>query len=679
MQVDVVQAVGRVMRKAPGKQLGYIILPVVISPGQDPEQALNDNKTFQVVWSVLRALRSHDERLDLEINSLDLNDKPPEHIIVHPPGGDDPDDPDDLPGLEQLKLDLQDIPPGDIYARIVEKCGDRKYWPQWAEDVAGIADSIRGRIDDLLADSQALDADLLDEQDGVSGEARALLDQRFRRFLADLQRTLNPELRQADAVAMLAQHLITAPVFQALFSDYDFVQRNPVSQAMSRILIHLENAGLTHELRELEPFYDSVRRRAQALDNAEARQTVLLELYERFFKVALRKDAERLGIVYTPVEVVDFILKSADHALQTHFGRRLTDENVHILDPFTGTGTFILRLLQNPDLIRNEDLIRKFTNELHANEIVLLAYYIAAVNIEETFHGRLGMDAAYQPFAGIAFSDTFQQFERAQAQREEEERKRLGNDFNETLPVNSARVQRQEAQDITVIVGNPPWSAGQRNELDDNPNVTYPELNVRIAETFAARSTAPHKRVLYDSYKLALRWASERIGNEGVVAFVTNGSFIEGNSDDGLRACLAGEFSQAYVVNLRGNTRTQGERARREGGQTFGSGSRAPIAVLLLVREPRHSGLCEIRYRDVGDYLSREEKLKMLEDWTSIAAIDDWRSIVPDYHHDWLEQRDLAYQTFLPMGNREAKRNPGAASDVILGLFSAGVVTAKDA
>ncbi len=677
-QVDVVQAVGRVMRKAPGKQLGYIILPVVISPGQDPEQALNDNKTFQVVWSVLRALRSHDERLDLEINSLDLNDKPPEHIIVHPPGGDDPDDPDDLPGLEQLKLDLQDIPPGDIYARIVEKCGDRKYWPQWAEDVAGIADSIRGRIDDLLADSQALDADLLDEQDGVSGEARALLDQRFRRFLADLQRTLNPELRQADAVAMLAQHLITAPVFQALFSDYDFVQRNPVSQAMSRILIHLENAGLTHELRELEPFYDSVRRRAQALDNAEARQTVLLELYERFFKVALRKDAERLGIVYTPVEVVDFILKSADHALQTHFGRRLTDENVHILDPFTGTGTFILRLLQNPDLIRNEDLIRKFTNELHANEIVLLAYYIAAVNIEETFHGRLGMDAAYQPFAGIAFSDTFQQFERAQAQREEEERKRLGNDFNETLPVNSARVQRQEAQDITVIVGNPPWSAGQRNELDDNPNVTYPELNVRIAETFAARSTAPHKRVLYDSYKLALRWASERIGNEGVVAFVTNGSFIDGNSDDGLRTCLMEEFSQVYIVNLRGNQRTQGELSRREGGKVFGSGSRAPITILVLVRDAQHAGPCEIRYRDIGDYLSREVKLGWLEERGSITGVEDWQIIVPDEHNDWLDQRDPAFQAYLPLGSMESKRKHSQSGMAFFNLYSTGTQTNKD-
>ena len=448
---------------------------------------------------------------------------------------------------------------------------------------------------------------------------------------------------------------------------------------MRDILLHLERAGLTHELRELEPFYDSVRRRAQALDNAEARQTVLLELYERFFKVALRKDAERLGIVYTPVEVVDFILKSADHALQTHFGRRLSDENVHILDPFTGTGTFILRLLQNPDLIRDVDLLRKFSVELHANEIVLLAYYIAAINIEEAYHGRLGMDAAYQSFTGIAFSDTFQQFERAQAQQEQAQGESLGADFNETLPVNSARVQRQQAQDITVIVGNPPYSAKQRVATDDNPNVSYYDLEQRVRDTYVEHSTATGKHSSYDSYKLAIRWASDRIGPEGVIAFVTNGSFIDGNSDDGLRACLAQEFSHLYVVNLRGNQRTQGERSRREGGKIFGSGSRAPIAILLLVRDPQRAGPCEIRYRDVGDYLSREDKLRFLQERDSIAGIADWQTIAPDVHNDWLNQRDPAYQAYLPLGSKQAKSKPGAAADVIFGMYSMGAVTNRDA
>ena len=279
---------------------------------------------------MLRALRSHDDRFDLEINSLDLNNSSSHIKIINGGGGED--NGKDQDHLNQLTLDLIfAIPPGAIYARIVEKCGDRKYWPQWAEDVAQIADRIRSRVAGMLEDP-----------------GRVALQSQFQSFLADLRQTLNPEIREGDLVAMIAQHLVTEPVFKALFADYDFAGRNPVSRSLNRLVEVLEAEGLVNETRDLEPFYESVRNRASALDNAEARQKVLLELYERFFKVALRKDAERLGIVYTPVEVVDFILKSADHALQKHFGRRLSDENVHILDPFTGTGTFIVRLLQKP-------------------------------------------------------------------------------------------------------------------------------------------------------------------------------------------------------------------------------------------------------------------------------------------------------------------------------------------
>lgn len=659
-QVDVVQAVGRVMRRAKGKQMGYIILPVVITPDQEPEKALDDNKTFQVVWSVLRALRSHDEDFDLEINSLDLNNSSRRIKIINVGHGDENGDGS---GTIQIPLDLiYAIPSGAIYARIVEKCGDRKYWPQWAEDVAGIADRIRSRVTGMVEDPNRVD-----------------LQRQFQSFLKDLQQTLNPEISDSNLVDMIAQHLVTEPVFQALFADYDFAGRNPVSRSLNRLVAVLESEGLVNETRDLEPFYESVRQRAQALDNAEARQKVLLELYERFFKVALRKDAERLGIVYTPVEVVDFILKSADHALQKHLGRRLTDEKVHILDPFTGTGTFIVRLLQNPDLIRDEDLLRKFSKELHANEIVLLAYYIAAINIEEAYHGRQGMETEYQRFEGIAFSDTFQQYEREQERREREEREELGEDFNKTLPVNSERVQRQQATDITVIVGNPPYSAKQRSALDDNPNVPYSKLNERIAESFAAHSHATNRGSLYDSYKLSIRWSSDRIGTEGVVAFVTNGSFIDSNADAGLRACLVEEFSQVYVVNLRGNARTSGERRRREKDNVFGVGTRTPVAIMVLVRDPKHTGPCEIRYRDIGDYLSRDDKLKMLEDWTSIVGIDDWRSIVPDVHHDWLDQRDPAYQTYIPLGHRDSKRKKSTGPNTVARLYSTGVVTGWDA
>ena len=617
-QVDVVQAVGRVMRKATGKEMGYIILPVVISPDEDPARALDDNKTFQVVWSVLRALRSHDDRFDLEINSLDLNNSPTERIKIISGDGEDNGEAKDR--ITQLSLDLvYKIPHGAIYARIVEKCGDRKYWPQWAADVAEIADRIRLRVTGLIGNPEKI-----------------TLRQDFHAFLADLQQTLNPALQEEDLVAMVAQHLVTGPVFQALFADYDFVGSNPVSRALSRLVELLEVEGLENETRDLEPFYESVRRRAQALDNAEARQSVLLELYERFFKLALKKEAERLGIVYTPIEVVDFILHSADHALQKHFGRRLTSEDVHILDPFTGTGTFIVRLLQNPELIQDEDLVRKFQSELHANEIVLLAYYIAAINIEETYHGRRGMQTDYAPFDGIVFTDTFTLGE-GEGQ------------FAETFPVNSERVERQQGQDITVIVGNPPYSAGQRSSADENPNVFYPSLSDRIRTTFAQKSSTTLKNSLYDSYKMAIRWASDRIDNEGIVAFVTNGSFINGNADAGLRACLTDDFSHLYVFNLRGNQRTQGERSRQEGGKIFGSGSRTPVALMVLVRDPAHRGKCQIHYKDIGDYLSREEKLRIIRESGSIAGISDWQRITPDEHHDWLEQRDPMYQGFMPL------------------------------
>ena len=641
-QVDVVQAVGRVMRKAAGKEMGYIILPVVISPDDEPEQALNDNETFKVVWEVLRALRSHDDRFDLEINSLDLNKARSDRIIVI--GGGEKDERD---SIGQLSLDLlYKIPQGAIYARIVEKCGDRKYWPQWAADVADIADNIRIRVNGLLQSPE-----------------RITLRQDFHAFLADLQQTLNPSLQEEDLVAMVAQHLVTGPVFQALFSDYNFAGSNPVSRALDRLVELLEVEGLGNETSELEGFYDSVRKRAQALDNPEARQKVLLELYERFFKVALKKEAERLGIVYTPIEVVDFILHSADHALQQHFERRLTDEDVHILDPFTGTGTFIVRLLQNPDLIRDEDLVRKFTSELHANEIVLLAYYIAAINIEEAYHGRRGMETAYAPFEGIVFTDTFTLGE-GEGQ------------FAQTFPVNSERVDRQQGRDITVIVGNPPYSIGQKSASDDNPNVSYPDLAGRIEETYAAKSKAGLKKSLYDSYKLAIRWASDRIGDKGIIAFVTNASFIGGNADAGLRACLADEFSHLYVFNLRGNQYTQGERSRQEGGKIFGSGSRLPVAIMVLVRDPDYQGESHIHYKDIGDYLSEKEKLRIVEESRSIVGISDWQRIAPDEHHDWMDQRDPAYQEFMPLGIKSQKLQidvPAAFS-----LLSLGIVSNRD-
>ena len=642
--VDIVQAVGRVMRKAEGKEYGYIVLPVAVPAGVDPAAALDDNKRFAAVWSVLRALRSHDDRFDAEINQIDLNNRPTDRIIFSGGGADG----EDLPDTRTLPFPPFDLPPGAIYAKIVEKCGDRKYWETWAKDVADIFSRLVTRIEGLL-----------------NNPDNETLREWFEEFHNELKVSINDSITRDSAVDMMAQHILTRPVFEALFEQYDFVGRNPVAQALDALEKDFGEFGLENETRDLENFYESVRLRARGLDNSEARQSVLMELYEKFFVTAMKKDADRLGIVYTPVDIVDFILASTDRVLRDEFECSLSDEGVHVLDPFTGTGIFLVRLLQST-LIQDADLPRKYREELHANELILLAYYIAAIHIEEAFHGRMGSDTTYEPFGGIVLTDTFNLHT-----------ERAGFPMA-WLPDNSERAERQQKLPIQVIVGNPPWSAKQRSVAEENPNVAYPEIERRVSETYAAHSTVTNKNSLYDTYKMAIRWASDRIGDQGIVACVTNGSWIDGNVDAGVRACLVKEFSSIHVINLRGNQRTQGERSRQEGGKVFGQGSRAPVAVMILVRNPNaeHDG-CRILYRDIGDYLKREEKLTILRDAGSIAGIEDWREITPDQHNDWIGQRDEAFQKLYPMGSQDAKA--GRTDEAIFKLYSRGLSTGKDA
>ncbi len=643
-QVEIVQAVGRVMRKSEGKNYGYIVLPVAIPPGVPPEKVLNDNKRFAAVWEVLRALRSHDDRLDAEINRIDLNERAPDRIII--------DTDIDIDRDRQLDLNFPplELDPGAIYAKIVEKCGDRKYWETWAKDIADIFARLVERIGKLLGNPE-----------------NETLREWFHGFHEELRASINDSVTEDAAVDMVAQHILTLPVFEALFEGYDFGSGNPIATALDELRSDFGEFGLENEIRDMAPFYESVRRRARGLDNSAARQQVLKELYEHFFKIAVKKHAERLGIVYTPTEVVDFILRSADHVLREEFGKGLTSSGVHVLDPFTGTGIFLARLLQL-GLVDDADLERKFEGELHANEVVLLAYYIAAVNVEEAYRGRRGEDAAYEPFSGIVLADTFN----------------LNTPQTGVfLSENSERARRQEGAPIQVIVGNPPWSAWQKSAADDNPNPSYPEMESRIAETYATRSTATLKSSLYDTYKMAIRWASDRIGEQGVVALVTNGSWIEGNVDSGVRACLVEEFTSVHVVNCRGNARTSGELRRAEGDNVFGQGSRAPVAITLLVRNPgaTHGG-CRILYHDVGDYLKREEKLTILRDAESIAGVSrvnapGWREITPDTHHDWIAQRDAAFQGLYPVGTKEAKA--GKTDEAVFRLYSGGYKTGRDA
>ena len=647
--IDVVQAVGRVMRKAPGKQYGYVILPVAIPDDKDPAAALNDNERFSNVWSVLNALRSHDDRFDAQINSIDLNKAIPDSIVI---GGSGHGNGDPSWIGEQLPLMPIEIPIEAILSKIVEKCGDKRYWENWAKDVAEIFDRIVDRIQNLLDNPE-----------------NAALRERFESFHSELKKTINTSITRDNAIDMMAQHILTSPVFNALFEDYDFSSGNPVANALDNLQKDFAEFGLESETRDLQGFYDSVRSRASGVKSSHGRQEVLSDLYEQFFKKALKKEADRLGIAYTPIPLVDFVLHSVNDVLQEEFGKTISDENVHVLDPFTGTGTFIVQLLQS-GLIQPEDLERKYREELHANEILLLAYYIASVNIEEAFRGQHGGDSGYEPFEGIILTDTFNL----------NKSEKLTLFPKERMVENNERAERQQKLPIEVIVGNPPWSAGQRSSADDNPNVDYPELEKRVRDTYAKRSTATLKNSLYDTYKMAIRWASDRINDDkqGIVAFVTNGSWIEGNVDSGVRACLAEEFNSIHVLHLRGNARTSGERRRAEGGNVFGGGSRAPVTVTILVKNPNatHEG-CKIHYCDIGDYLTRGEKLDALREAEAIKGISDWETITPNRHYDWVDQRSDAFTEFYPIGTKEAKA--GRTDDAIFKLFSNGYKTSRDA
>ncbi len=400
--------------------------------------------------------------------------------------------------------------------------------------------------------------------------------------------------------------------------------------------------------------------RAEGIDAVEGKQKIIVELYDKFFRNAFPRMTERLGIVYTPVEVVDFIIHSVDHLLRTEFGQNLGSDGVHIIDPFTGTGTFITRLLQS-GLISKERLQKKYRGQIHANEIVLLAYYIAAINIEAVYHSIVGGD--YVPFEGICLTDTFQMYEKEDL-------------VDQVLYQNSARRKKQKALDIRVIIGNPPYSAGQDSANDNNQNVAYPDLDSRIRSTYAERSAATNKNALYDSYIRAIRWASDRLGDSGVIGFVTNAGFLDANTADGLRKCLAEEFSSIYVLHLRGNARTSGELRRKEKDNIFGMGSRAPIAISLLVKNPHATAHGQIHFHDIGDYLSREDKLAIVSGFASIAGISaaqGWQPITPDAHGDWLKQRDDSAAEFILMG---AKKSDEAA---LFENYSRGLETGRDA
>ena len=644
--IDVVQAVGRVMRKAEGKRFGYVILPIARDPGRTPEETLNDSK-YRYVWQVLNAIKSHDDRFEAEINQLALSETRAKTPYPDKPGDIGESTTGDLvleaPEVEAIQGSLHIVGhegfQNAIRAKVVDKYADPAFWEKWATTIREIASAHENRIRALLR--------------GEDTKVR----ETFNGYLQGIRDNLNDGIAEDDAIGMLSQHLVTKPVFDAVFGDFGFVSQNSVSRAMQSTIEALDRHGLENETADLDAFYRDVRTRVRGLNDPQAKQSVVKELYERFISLALPQAAKSLGIVYTPIEVVDYVVRSVEDVLHSEFGASVSDSGVHILDPFTGTGTFITRLIQS-GIITPDDLPRKYDRELHANEFLLLAYYIAAINIETAYHKAIGATTAesYTPFDGIVLTDTFEQSEHS-------------NPMDHALfPHNNRRIERQKGLDIRVILGNPPWSATDNRE--------YATVDQRVKETYADTSSATLREALYDPYVKAIRQASDRIlGSDkgGIVAFVTNGGFIDAKSFDGFRKAIAREFDAIYCYNLRGDQRTSGELSRMEAGKIFGSGSRAGVAILLLVKKPGDSSGATVYYSDIGDYLGREEKLEMLAE--SSLGTTDWQIITPNAQGDWINQRSEGFLSLRPLVSGES-----GTTDMhpIFLSESVGLVTRRD-
>ncbi len=673
-QIDIVQSVGRVMRRDPEgrKKFGYVIIPVGVPRDQKPEEVLGNEKRFRVVWQVLQALRAHDDRFDAEINAIEFNRRRSKHITVAgvsgprrpkpgtssvwPSGVGETEIVAGEPGGTDLLFDpfffaqqvkqLRDA----VFTKMVVRVGTRIYWEKWAQDIAGIADRRRHAIEALLGDPDCA--------------------ARFGDFLDGLRENIRPDISEQDAIEMLAMQFVSRPVFNALFGKYRFAEQNPVSVTMNKMLDFVEEHPGQEEDKVMKRFYEDVLNQTGAIETTEGRQDVIRKLYENFFRNAFKKVADALGIVYTPVEVVDFIIHSVHRVLQVEFGieKGLGAEGVRILDPFTGTGTFIVRAIQS-GLISKDDLPRKYREELFASEIVLLAYYIACVNIEVAYHGEMGENTEYEPFSSICLTDTFRMHENSGKDR----------DLFPQFEDNGERVKRLCKQDIRVIIANPPYSIGQRSANDNNRNADYPKLDARIAETYAVGCNATNKKSLYDSYIRAFRWSSDCIKDDGIIAFVTNGSYIDNSAMSGFRECLMDEFSEIYCYNLRGNCRTQGELRRKEAGNVFGEGSKTPIAIIILVKRADHKPgtRATLHYCDIGDYLSRDEKLRIVKNAVDIGRLK-WETLVPDKHGDWLNHRSEGYELCMPVGDKGAKKGKGG-SRAVFDMFCLGVATNRDA
>ncbi|GAA9981276.1 DEAD/DEAH box helicase family protein [Helicobacter pylori] len=648
--VDIIQAVGRVMRKAKHKKRGYIILPIALEESeiQNLDEAVN-NTNFKNIWKVIKALRSHDPSL---VDEATFREK----IKIF--GSDDSKNQDDEDSCdEELQKDktdkteqdpkqaqktlfdailLQDLADA-VYNVMPTKLGDKNYWENFTKKTGNIARTLNNRLKDIFEKNPEF----------------------FHGFLDSLKGNIHSNIREDEALDMITSHIITKPIFDAIFGDNI---KNPISKALDKMVEKLSTLGLQGETKDLKNLYESVKTEAMHAKSQKSQQELIKNLYNTFFKVAFRKQSEKLGIVYTPIEVVDFILRATNGILKKHFKTDFNDKNITIFDPFTGTGSFIARLLSKEnDLISDEALKEKFLNNLFAFDIVLLAYYIALINITQAAQSR---DGSLKNFKNIALTDSLDIYE--------EKNDKGVFDLFKDLEENKEIKSTIEKQNIRVIIGNPPYSAGAKSQNDNNQNLSHKKLEKRVYEKYGKNSNSGASgNTTRDTLIQSIYIASELLKDKGVLGFVVNGGFIDSKSGDGFRKSVAKEFVHLYVLNLRGNARTSGEERKKEGDGIFDSGSMVTIAIIFFVKDASVKNSA-IHYYDIGDYLKREEKLNRLAHFTNLDAIP-FETIIPNDKGDWINQRDDAFEKLIPLKRDKKLQNPS-----VFDINSNGVGSGRD-
>jgi predicted helicase len=477
-------------------------------------------------------------------------------------------------------------------------------------------------------------------------------------FLAICQTSINPEIGLEEVDEMLIQHILTEQIFVAVFSDDQLVRENNIAQALSAVETTFFKGSVKRDvLYQIKNYYDVIASVARRFEGHHEKQTFLKKVYENFYKAYNPKGADKLGIVYTPTEIVQFQIKATDYLLETHFSKTLSDKGVQILDPATGTGTYICDLI---DYMSPHDLKHKFKKELHANEVAILPYYIANLNIEYTYRNKM---KKYESFDNLCFVDTLDNVTALGWTGKQMDMFSLSEE-------NAKRIKTQNEAKISVIIGNPPYNANQQNENDNNKNRTYPFIDKRIKETFIAKSTAQKTKV-YDMYARFFRWAMDRLDQNGVISFITNRSFIDSRTFDGFRACIQEDFAECYIVDLGGDIRAN----HKAVGNVFGI--MTGVAMFFLVKKNKQKTNCRIHYTTMDDSLSKVDKLDWIRE-NSFETID-FQRITPDKNNNWINlAEDNDWDALLPLGDKVVKLGKTHEQTAIFELFSLGVVTNRD-